>query len=151
MKVDKNGLSHSKALIKTTYGNITFRFYPKIAPNTVSRVIQLIKDGFYDGLAFHRVLENFIIQTGDPTNTGNGGSGKKLKAEINDLQHIKGTIAMARSLSDIDSADSQFYISLRTLPELNNKYTVFAQVIDGISILDKVKVNDRILSIEYLE
>jgi cyclophilin family peptidyl-prolyl cis-trans isomerase len=151
MKVNADGLSKARAIIKTAHGNISFHFYPKHAPNTVSRVIQLIKEGFYDGLKFHRVIENFIIQTGDPSNKGYGGSGRKLKAELSDLHHIKGTVAMARSLSNLDSADSQFYIALKTLPDLDKKYTVFGQVIEGIELLDKIKLNDRIISIEVIE
>jgi len=151
LTTDSDGLSASYSIIKTRHGNIVFKYYPKQAPNTVSRVITLVRSGFYDGLSFHRVIPNFIIQTGDPTGKGQGGSGQKLKAEFNKLQHIRGTLAMARSRTDIDSADSQFYISLATLPHLDEKYTVFAQVIEGLEILDKIKKNDKIISVEYIE
>lgn len=151
LKTDRNGLSSSLSVIKTVHGNITFKYYPKSAPNTVTRVIKLVTTGFYDGLSFHRVIPNFIIQTGDPTGTGKGGSGNKLKSEFNSLQHIRGTLAMARSMSDMDSADSQFYISLGTLPQLDEKYTVFGQVIDGIEVLDKINQGDKIISVEYIE
>ena len=146
LAVDKNGQSKSTVLIKTVHGNISFKFYPKMAPNTVTRMIQLVQQGFYDGLTFHRVIPNFVVQTGDPQATGAGGTGTKIKAEFNSLQHIKGTLAMARHSNDIDSADSQFYIALTTLPHLDNKYTIFGQVIDGLELLKKIQKGDKILS-----
>ena len=110
LQLGSNNLSKGKATIKTVHGNIVFKFYPKHAPNTTTRIIQLIQKGFYDGLNFHRVVPNFVIQGGDPLGNGTGGSGQNLKAEFNSLQHVKGTVAMARS-QDPDSADSQFYIA----------------------------------------
>lgn len=146
LKTDIGGLSTISAVITTIHGDIVFRFYTKAAPRTSARVMQLIQTQFYDGLLFHRALPNFIIQTGDPTGTGNGGSGVKLKPEFNELQHIKGTIGMARGI-DKNSADSQFYISLTTLPHLDGKNTVFGQVVDGLDILPKLSKGDRIISI----
>ncbi|POB12997.1 peptidylprolyl isomerase [Halobacteriovorax sp. DA5] len=151
INVDRTGLSESEGIIKTSHGNITFKFYPKKAPNTVARLIQLIQSGFYDGLGFHRVIPNFVVQTGDPIGTGNGGSGKKIQAEFNNISHVAGTMAMARTLTDENSADSQFYIALTALPHLDGKYTVFGQVVDGLDILKKIKAGDKIISIEYLE
>jgi len=148
LTVTNDGLSLESIIIKTVHGNITFRLYPTKAPNTVTRVIKLVNDGFYDGLKFHRVVPNFVIQTGDPTGSGRGGSGKKLKAEFNDAQHIKGTVAMART-DDTDSADSQFYIALNTLPHLDGKYTVFGQVVEGLDILNKIKQGDVIISMVF--
>lgn len=147
---NKDGLSNLKTIIKTTNGNITLRFYSKNAPNTVTRFLHLVQDGFYDGLKFHRVIENFVVQSGDPTGSGKGGSGVILKAEISSLQHIKGTVAMARSHNDIDSADSQFYIALTSLPHLDGQYTIFAQVVDGFDVLDNIKQDDKILSVHIL-
>ena len=146
LKTDIGGLSTASATMKTVHGDITFRFYTKAAPRTSARVMQLIQNKFYDGLIIHRALPNFIIQTGDPTGTGSGGSGIKLKAEFNELQHIKGTMGMARGI-DNDSADSQFYISLTTLSHLDGKNTVFGQVVDGLDILPKLSKGDRIISI----
>jgi cyclophilin family peptidyl-prolyl cis-trans isomerase len=146
LKTDIGGLSTVSAVITTIHGDIVFRFYTKAAPRTSARVMQLIQTQFYDGLLFHRALPNFIIQTGDPTGTGNGGSGVKLKPEFNELQHIKGTIGMARGI-DKNSADSQFYISLTTLPHLDGKNTIFGQVVDGLDILPKLSKGDRIISI----
>ena len=148
LKVDKNGLSEERVTLKTIHGNITFKLYPKKAPNTVTRIIELVNQGFYDGVKFHRVVKNFVIQAGDPTGTGSGGSGKKLKAEFNDIQHIRGTVAMART-TDPDSADSQFYIALTTVPHLDRKYTVFGQVIDGLNILEKIQKDDVIISMVF--
>ena len=146
LKTDIGGLSTASATMKTIHGDIVFRFYTKDAPRTSARVMQLIQNKFYDGLIIHRALPNFIIQMGDPTGTGNGGSGTKLKAEFNELQHIKGTMGMARGM-DKDSADSQFYISLTTLSHLDGKNTVFGQVVDGLDILPKLSKGDRIISI----
>ena len=107
--------------------------------------MQLIKEGFYDGLMFHRVIPDFVAQGGDPAGTGMGGSGQKLKAEFNDLKHIEGTLAMARS-QDPNSADSQFYIALTRLPHLDNKYTIFAQVVKGMKLIHMLKKGDKIIS-----
>lgn len=145
LTVDENGLSKEEAVIKTIHGDITFKFYPKAAPNTVTRIIELIQSSFYDGIVFHRVVDNFVIQGGDPTGTGTSGSGKKLKAEFGNLKHELGTLAMARS-QDIDSADSQFYICLRELPHLDGKYTIFGKMVSGFEILPKVVQGDKILS-----
>lgn len=150
LPVDSNGLSKASIILKTAHGNIEFKLYPKEAPNTITRIVELVNKGFYDGLVFHRVISNFVAQTGDPTATGTGGSGKNLKAEFNSIQHIKGTVAMARAL-DPDSADSQFYIALTTLPHLDQKYTVFGQVVSDLSILDKIKQGDKILSMSFKE
>jgi len=148
LKLDKNGLSQESIVIKTVKGNIEFKLYPKKAPNTVTRIIELVNKAFYDGIKFHRVVPNFVIQAGDPSGTGTGGSGKNLKAEFNDLQHIKGTVAMART-SDPDSADSQFYIALTTLSHLDRKYTVFGQVVEGLDVIDKIEQNDVIISMAF--
>ena len=146
LKTDIGGLSTTSATIKTVHGDIIFRFYTKAAPNTSAHIMQLVQNKFYDGLVFHRAIPNFIIQTGDPTGTGDGGSGTKLKAEFNELQHIKGTIAMARGMGK-DSADSQFYICLTTLSHLDGKNTIFGQVVDGLDILPKLAKGDRVISI----
>ncbi len=147
LKTDNSGLSTAFATIRTIHGDIIFRFYAKSAPVTSKRIINLIQTGFYNGLVFHRSIPNFIIQTGDPTSTGNGGSGVKLPLESSDIQHIKGTIGIARGL-DPNTGDSQFYISLTTLPHLDKKYTVFGQVIEGLEILPKISKGDKIISID---
>lgn len=148
LRVDKTGLSQESVVIKTAKGNIEMKLYPKKAPNTVTRIIELVNQEFYDGIKFHRVVPNFVIQAGDPNGNGTGGSGKKLRAEFNDIQHIKGTVAMART-PDPDSADSQFYIALTTLPHLDKKYTVFGQVVNGLDVIDKIAKDDVIISMVF--
>lgn len=139
------GLSHQKAVLRVIHGKIVISFYPEKAPITVKRISKLIKDGFYDGLIFHRVIPNFVAQTGDPTGTGTGGSGKNLPAEFNDIPHVKGTIAMART-QDPNSADSQFYITLSRQEHLDKKYTVFGKVVEGIDVIDNIRKGDKIIS-----
>lgn len=141
-----NGLSHITVLIQTHLGLIKFKFYPQDAPKTVRRVAELIQQGFYDGLTFHRVVPGFVIQGGDPVGNGTGGSGQKLEAEFNTRHHVEGTVAMARA-QDPDSADSQFYISLGTLPHLDQQYTVFGQVVEGMDIVKKIKQGDRMIRV----
>lgn len=135
-----------QARLKTAKGDIVFAFKPEIAPATVSRVKKLIEDGFYNGLRFHRVVKDFIIQTGDPTGTGRGGSGQKLKPELSNIPQRRGLVSMARS-EDINSADSQFFITLGRFPELDGKYTIFAEVIEGMEVADKIAEGDKVLSV----
>ena len=97
--------------------------------------------GFYDGMPFHRVIEGFMAQTGDPTGTGIGGSGHKLKAEFSDEKHVRGTVSMARA-SDPDSADSQFFIMFAPAPSLDGQYTVWGKVVSGMDFVDKIKKGD---------
>jgi cyclophilin family peptidyl-prolyl cis-trans isomerase len=130
----------------TTQGVVKFKFFTKDAPMTVNRFVELISKGFYNGLTFHRYEPGFVIQGGDPLGNGTGGSGVKLKAEFNDRHHLEGTVAMARA-QDPDSADSQFYITLSPQPRLDHQYTVFGQVIDGMDIVRKLRVGDKITSI----
>ncbi|HTN43490.1 MAG TPA: peptidylprolyl isomerase [Nitrospiria bacterium] len=129
--------------IETDKGNILFEMYPDVAPKTVARITELIKQGFYNGLTFHRVEPGFVIQGGDPNGNGTGGSGVKLKAEFNKKPHLLGTVAMARA-SDPDSADSQFYICLGPQPFLDGKYTVFGQVTDkaSLDVIQKIQRGD---------
>jgi cyclophilin family peptidyl-prolyl cis-trans isomerase len=146
LRTDSHGLSTSIALLKTVHGNLLIKFYPQKAPSTVTRILELIQKGFYDGLQFHRVVDKFVAQAGDPTGLGSGGTGARLKSEFNDVQHIRGTLAMARDNNDKDSADSQFYIALSTLPHLDGKYTVFAQVVEGLDLLGHIQQGDKILT-----
>ena len=131
--------------LRVKYGTIKIKLLSKKAPNTVKHISSLANDKFYNGITFHRVIPGFVAQAGDPTGTGMGGSGKKLNAEFNDIEHVKGTVAMARKGDDVNSADSQFYISLNTLEHLNGKYTVFGQVIEGMDLIDKIKKGDKII------
>jgi cyclophilin family peptidyl-prolyl cis-trans isomerase len=150
LKTDKQGLSNISCILKTIHGDMVIKFYPKEAPQSVPRILELISMGFYNGLKFHRVIPNFIIQTGDPTGTGDGGSGQKLNAEFNTIPHIKGTVALARG-RDVNSGDSQFYISLTALPHLDGKNTVIGQVVSGLEILNKINKDDEIISFSVKE
>jgi cyclophilin family peptidyl-prolyl cis-trans isomerase len=147
LTTDEQGLSKSIVSIETEKGKIEFKFYPKDAPQTVNRIVELIQKGFYNGLTFHRVVPGFVIQGGDPEGRGTGGSGQKLKAEFNARKHIPGAVAMARS-QDPDSADSQFYIALGTIPHLDGNYTVFGQVISGQDVVEKIAVDDKMTKVE---
>lgn len=117
--------------------------YPDVAPNTVNNFISLVKKGFYNGLCFHRVIEGFIIQGGDPKGNGTGGPGYTIRGEFskngfkNDLKHKRGVISMARSMMP-NSAGSQFFIMHADAPHLDGQYAAFGQVIDGMDVIDKI-------------
>jgi peptidylprolyl isomerase len=117
---------------------------PDLAPNHVARIKELANDGFYDGVVFHRVIDGFMAQTGDPTGTGMGGSGQKLKQEFNDAPHERGTCSMARAQNP-DSADSQFFICFDDAGFLDRQYTVWGQVVDGMENVDKIKRGEPVI------
>jgi len=125
-------------ILETTKGRAVIALRPDLAPNHVARIKELARDGFYDGIVFHRVIEGFMAQTGDPTGTGMGGSGTKLNAEFNREPHVRGTCSMARSQSP-NSADSQFFICFEEAPFLNGQYTVWGKVTEGMENIDKIK------------
>ena len=125
-------------ILETSQGTIVVAMRPELAPRHVDRIRQLARDGFYDGVVFHRVIDGFMAQTGDPTGTGTGGSGVKLKAEFSGEPHVRGTVSMARSQSP-DSADSQFFICFEDAPWLNGQYTVWGTVVEGMQNVDKIK------------
>jgi len=119
-------------------GNVIIDLAPDLAPKHVARIKELARDGFYDNIVFHRVIDGFMAQTGDPTGTGTGGSGQNLDAEFSDASFDRGTVGMARS-SNPNSADSQFFICLDPAPHLNGQYTVIGQVIEGMDYVDMIK------------
>ena len=119
-------------------GRVTIELRPDLAPNHVARIKELTRTGFYDGLKFHRVIEGFMAQTGDPRGDGTGGSGKKLKAEFNAANFLRGTVGMARA-NDPDSGDSQFFICFEPAPFLDGKYTIWGQVTAGMEAIDAIK------------
>ncbi len=120
-------------------GQVTIELMPKVAPEHVKRISTLANDGFYDGLKFHRVIEGFMAQTGDPRGDGTGGSDKPdLKAEFSDVPFERGTLGMARSQNP-DSGNSQFFIMFAPAPHLNNQYTVFGKVTEGMEHIDAIK------------
>lgn len=137
------------AIVETSMGTFKIELFADKAPNTVQNFIDLVKRGFYKDMIFHRVVAGFVIQTGDPTGTGRGGSEKSIKLEIHpDLKHDSaGVVGMART-NDPDSATSQFYITLAPAPHLDGKYAVFGKVIEGLDVvmaIGQVEVgpNDR--------
>jgi len=123
-------------------GRVVIALRPDLAPIHVARIKDLARKGFYDGIVFHRVIDGFMAQTGDPRGDGTGGSGKKLKAEFNAAKHVRGTVSMARSQS-ADSADSQFFICFAPAPFLDAKYTVWGQVVSGMEHIDALKKGDE--------
>lgn len=127
------------------YGRIVIELRPDLAPKTVERFKQLVREKFYDGLTFHRVLPAFMAQTGDPKGDGSGGSGQNLPAEFSKEPHVRGTVSMARKASDPNSADSQFFIVIRETSDLNGKYTIFGKVIDGMDHVDRIKKGSKAL------
>src|SRR3989337_457503 len=122
--------------LETTQGKVVIETRPDLAPNHVARIKELVREGFYDGLVFHRVIEGFMAQTGCPHGTGTGGSGKKLKAEFSLEKHMRGTVSMARAQNP-DSGDSQFFICFAAAPFLDGQYTVWGQVTEGMENVDK--------------
>ena len=134
----------TESLIETNFGNIKIKLLPEIAPETVRNFITLTKSSFYDGTLFHRVIPKFMIQGGDPNTKesnksvwGQGGPGYNLKAEFNSRSHLRGIVSMARS-TDPDSAGSQFFIVTSDSTFLDRQYTVFAEVVEGLEIADKI-------------
>ena len=119
-------------------GRVVIELRPDIAPQTVARIKELTRRGFYDGITFHRVIDGFMAQTGDPKGDGTGGSGQKLKAEFNKEPHVRGTASMARAASP-DSGDSQFFICFDDASFLNGQYTVWGKVTEGMENVDKIK------------
>jgi peptidylprolyl isomerase len=119
-------------------GRVVIEMYPEKAPKHVARIKELARDGFYDGIVFHRVIDGFMAQTGDPTGTGMGGSGQKLKAEFNDVKHVRGVTSMARAANP-DSADSQWFIMFDDAPFLDNQYTAWGKVVSGMEHVDAIK------------
>ncbi|MGM9636017.1 MAG: peptidylprolyl isomerase [Candidatus Avispirillum sp.] len=147
-EADKGGDSVGTESVKVEmsvkdFGKITLELYPDIAPITVENFVSLVKDGFYDGLTFHRVVNGFMIQGGDPNGNGTGGSDKTIKGEFaengveNNLSHKRGVISMARS-NNPDSASSQFFIMHQDNDYLDGKYAAFGKVTDGMDVVDAI-------------
>lgn len=126
-------------IMETTKGTVVIQLFPDVAPGHVARIKELARENFYDGIVFHRVIDGFMAQTGDPTGTGMGGSDKPdLKAEFSNMSHVRGTCSMARSQNP-NSANSQFFICFADSAWLNRQYTVWGQVIEGMDNIDKIK------------
>ncbi len=132
-------------VMETTQGQVVIEMKPDLAPNHVARIKELARDGFYDGIVFHRVIEGFMAQTGCPRGTGTGGSGQKLKAEFNAAPHVRGTCSMARA-QDPNSGDSQFFICFTDARFLDRQYTVWGEVIEGMENVDKIKRGEPVVN-----
>lgn len=127
--------------IDLEWGEVLIELRPDLAPNHVSRIVELADSGFYDGIVFHRVIEGFMAQTGDPDGRGTGGSGQNIDAEFSDEPFVRGTVGMARSANP-NSADSQFFICFDDAQFLNGQYTVFGKVVQGMAHVDRIKRGD---------
>lgn len=141
--IGSTAMAQTKDLENTLYlelkdGRVVIELLPEAAPNHVKRIKELTRKGFYDNIVFHRVIDGFMAQTGDPTGTGTGGSGEKIKAEFNKEPHTRGAVSMARA-ADPNSADSQFFIVLEDSKYLDNQYTLFGRVTSGMEFVDKIK------------
>jgi peptidyl-prolyl cis-trans isomerase B (cyclophilin B) len=137
------------AIVDTDKGTIVIELYPKVAPKTVENFETLTKKGFYNGLTFHRVVPDFVVQGGDPDGTGSGGPGYTVPAEIDkNEKHLRGSVATARTGDNVnpkrESSGSQFYICLEPQPGLDGDYTIFAGVIKGMDVVDQIKKGDHI-------
>ena len=122
-------------------GRVVIELRPDLAPKHVARIKELARQGFYNGVVFHRVIDGFMAQTGDPTGTGAGGSGQKLKAEFSKETHARGVVSMARP-GDVNGADSQFFIVLKDSPFLDRQYTIWGKVVSGMEFVDAIKKGD---------
>jgi len=123
-------------------GRVVIEMRPDLAPKHVARIKQLVREGFYDGLTFHRVIAGFMAQTGDPNGDGTGGSDQNIKAEFSGEPHVRGTVSMARSANP-DSASSQFFIVFAKSPWLDGKYTVWGKVSEGMKYVSRIKRGDE--------
>jgi peptidyl-prolyl cis-trans isomerase B (cyclophilin B) len=140
-----------KVTMETTRGPIVLELYPEHAPKTVNNFVFLIKEGFYDGIKFHRVIANFVIQGGDPLGTGTGGPGYKFEDEVknNPLKHERGAISMANAGPGTNG--SQFFIAHSPQPHLNGRHTVFGKVISGMENVDTIKQGDVMTKVTVSE
>ena len=124
-------------MMKLKDGLVVIQMRPDLAPNHVRRIKELVRQKFYDGAPFHRVIAGQVAQTGDPTGTGAGGSGQTLKAEFSNEHHMRGTVSMARA-EGVDSADSQWFICMKPSPDFDRQYTIWGKVIRGMEFVNKI-------------
>lgn len=147
--IDDKALPQAK--ITTKYGDMIIELFEDETPNTVANFVSLIEKGYYDGLKFHRVVPDFVIQGGDPTGSGAGGPGYRIKceAETNKTKHTRGVLSMAHAGKD--TGGSQFFITHRATPHLDGKHTVYGRVISGVEIVDKVQQGDVMTKVTMLK
>ncbi len=143
----------SKAIIKTEKGDMTVEFFDKDAPNTVANFLKLAKSGYYNGVTFHRVIPDFVIQGGDPTGTGAGGPGYQIDCELtgDNQYHDRGVLSMAHA--GRNTGGSQFFVchSRQNTAHLDRNHTVFGKVTDGLSVIDDIRQGDKMVSVEVIE
>jgi peptidylprolyl isomerase len=140
VQAQETGTPH--LLLELPAGTVDIELLPEVAPQHVERIVTLTEQGFYDGIVFHRVIDGFMAQTGDPTGTGMGGSDlPDLPAEFSDEPFARGVLGMART-ADPNSANSQFFITYADVPHLNGQYTVFGRVVSGMEFVDALKKGD---------
>ena len=137
-------------VMDTSKGRVVIEMRPDLAPAHVARIKELAWESFYDGIVFHRVIDGFMAQTGDPTGTGTGGSGRNLDAEFSRESHVRGTCSMARAMNP-NSADSQFFICFDKAPWLDGQYTVWGQVIEGMENVDKIERGEPVPNPDRIE
>jgi peptidylprolyl isomerase len=137
-------------VLETSKGRVVIEMRPDLAPTHVARIKDLAREGFYDGVVFHRVIDGFMAQTGCPDGRGTGGSGQKLKAEFSDEPHDRGTVSMARAASP-DSGDSQFFICFARAPWLDGQYTVWGKVVDGMDNVDLIERGEPVANPDRIE
>jgi len=140
-----------RAVVETSRGVIELDLYPQHASKTVNNFVFLVREGFYDGVSFHRVIPDFMIQGGDPTGTGRGGPGYRFEDEVkgNPLKHERGVISMANAGPDTNG--SQFFITHSPQPHLNGRHTVFGKAVSGLDVVDAIQQGDRIIRITISE
>lgn len=135
---DWQGLEETVVVIETSEGTMRFRLYPEVAPQTTANFADLVRQGFYDGLIFHRIIDGFMIQGGDPAGNGTGGPEYRIQGEFTrQKSHIRGSLSMARS-SHPDSAGSQFFICTDPQPHLDGQYALFGDIIDGEEVITRI-------------
>jgi len=153
LSLQSNFKNMSKAIIKTEKGDLTVQFYDKDAPGTVENFLKLAKSGYYDGVTFHRVIPDFVIQGGDPTGTGAGGPGYSIKCELDgeNQYHDRGVLSMAHR--GRDTGGSQFFIchSRTNTAHLDRNHTCFGKVVENVDVIDDIRQGDKILGIDIIE
>ncbi len=140
-----------RVTIETNRGQIEVELYPEYAPKTVNNFVFLAREGFYDGVSFHRVINNFVVQGGDPTGTGSGGPGYRFEDEVKDnpLKHETGVLSMANAGPNTNG--SQFFITHAPQPHLNGKHTVFGKVVEGMNVVNSIKQGDTMTRLTVVE
>jgi peptidyl-prolyl cis-trans isomerase B (cyclophilin B) len=140
-----------RVVMETSKGTIEIDLYPQYAPKTVNNFVFLTRAGFYDGVTFHRVIANFMIQGGDPTGTGRGGPGYRFEDEFkgNPLRHERGVLSMANAGPGTNG--SQFFITHSPQPHLDNRHTVFGKVISGLEVVDAIRQGDQMIKVTVTE